>query len=70
VPEIVKADWRIELEGEMADQQTIHEVACVRRMVLHARETAVSFYQNLGYSRFGDQFTEVTIPHWAKEKRL
>jgi ribosomal protein S18 acetylase RimI-like enzyme len=41
-----------------------------RRMVLHARETAVLFYERLGYSRFGDRFAEVTIPHWAMEKPL
>ena len=41
-----------------------------RRMVLHARETAVAFYEKLGYSQFGDRFEEVTIPHWMMEKRL
>jgi GNAT superfamily N-acetyltransferase len=41
-----------------------------RRMILHARETAMVFYERLGYSRVGDQFEEVTIPHWAMEKRL
>lgn len=41
-----------------------------RRMGLHARETAVSFYEKLGYSRTGGRFEEVTIPHWAMEKRL
>jgi ribosomal protein S18 acetylase RimI-like enzyme len=41
-----------------------------RRMILHARETAVAFYEKLGYSTVGDQFEEVTIPHWAMEKRL
>ncbi len=41
-----------------------------RRMVLHARDTAVSFYEKLGYCRFGNEFEEVTIPHWAMEKRL
>ena len=39
-------------------------------MILHARETAVVFYEKLGYSSLGDQFEEVTIPHWAMEKRL
>ncbi|MCY2950439.1 MAG: GNAT family N-acetyltransferase [Planctomycetota bacterium] len=39
-----------------------------RRMVLHARETAVPFYEKLGYSRVGDRFEEVTIPHWAMVK--
>ena len=41
-----------------------------RRMILHARETAVAFYESLGYSRVGDRFVEVTIHHWAMEKRL
>jgi N-acetylglutamate synthase-like GNAT family acetyltransferase len=41
-----------------------------RRMFLHARETAVAFYEKLGYSRIGDRFEEVTIPHWAMEKRF
>ena len=41
-----------------------------RRMILHARETAAAFYENLGYSRIGDRFVEVTIHHWAMEKRL
>ena len=41
-----------------------------RRMILHARETAVAFYEKAGYSRRGDRFEEVSIPHWAMEKRL
>jgi ribosomal protein S18 acetylase RimI-like enzyme len=41
-----------------------------RRMILHARETAVGFYEKLGYSRVGDRFEEVTIAHWAMEKSL
>ena len=40
------------------------------RMVLHARETAVPFYERLGYSRVGQRFEEVTIPHWAMERHL
>ncbi len=41
-----------------------------RRMILHARDTAVPFYERLGYSKVGEQFKEVTIPHWAMEKPL
>ena len=41
-----------------------------RRMILHAREAAVPFYEKAGYSKRGDQFEEVTIPHWAMEKRI
>ncbi len=41
-----------------------------RRITLHSRVTAVVFYEKLGYSRLGEQFEEVTIPHWKMEKRL
>jgi predicted GNAT family N-acyltransferase len=41
-----------------------------QRMTLHARETAVPFYERLGYSTLGDPFHEVTITHWAMAKRL
>lgn len=41
-----------------------------RRMVLHARETAVRFYERLGYRKLGERFVEVTIPHQAMEKLL
>jgi predicted GNAT family N-acyltransferase len=40
------------------------------KIVLHARETAVPFYERLGYAKIGDRFTEITIPHWAMEKPL
>ncbi len=41
-----------------------------RRMVLHARETSVPFYERLGYLRHGQRFEEVTIPHWSMAKTL
>lgn len=41
-----------------------------RRMVLHARETAVPFYLRAGYTVTGDRFEEVTIPHFKMEKEL
>jgi predicted GNAT family N-acyltransferase len=41
-----------------------------RRMSLHARASAVRFYEKLGYSKIGEQFDEVTIPHWAMERLL
>ena len=39
-------------------------------MVLHARETAVGFYEKLGYKTSGDKFIEVTIPHFPMQKEL
>lgn len=41
-----------------------------RRIVLHARETAVPFYLNAGYTVIGDRFEEVTIPHFKMGKEL
>ncbi|MES2479816.1 MAG: GNAT family N-acetyltransferase [Bacteroidota bacterium] len=38
------------------------------RIELHARQNAIGFYQQLGYTVYGDIFTEVTIPHLAMEK--
>jgi predicted GNAT family N-acyltransferase len=41
-----------------------------RKMILHARETAVPFYLKLGYEIVGERFEEVTIPHFRMEKVL
>lgn len=39
-------------------------------MFLHARETAVPFYEKLGYHRVGEPFVEVTLPHWEMMREL
>jgi GNAT superfamily N-acetyltransferase len=39
-------------------------------MVLHARVTAVPFYERLGYQPYGEPFVEVTIPHLAMRMAL
>jgi predicted GNAT family N-acyltransferase len=41
-----------------------------KKLTMHARETAVGFYEKLGYKVAGDRFTEVTIPHFVMEKKL
>jgi len=41
-----------------------------KKLCMHARKTAVGFYQKLGYSISGDEFVEVTIPHYTMEKVL
>jgi len=40
------------------------------RMVMHARKVAVRFYQKCGYTVTGEEFYEVTIPHYEMYKRL
>ncbi|MEO7922759.1 MAG: GNAT family N-acetyltransferase [Chitinophagaceae bacterium] len=37
---------------------------------MHARKNAVGFYEKMGYLVAGDEFHEVTIPHFVMEKRL
>jgi predicted GNAT family N-acyltransferase len=41
-----------------------------KKMIMHARKTAVGFYEKLGYTTTGNEFTEVSIPHFVMEKRL
>ena len=41
-----------------------------KKLCMHARTTAVGFYQKLGYGISGDEFVEVTIPHYIMEKAL
>lgn len=41
-----------------------------KKMTMHARKNAVGFYEKLGYKIVGDEFTEVTIPHFVMEKNL
>lgn len=42
----------------------------VRRIILHARQPAVEFYEQLAYNTVGEPFEEVTIPHRHMEKQL
>ena len=39
-------------------------------VVLNARKSVVGFYEKLGYEKIGEEFTEVTIPHQAMQKKL
>lgn len=40
------------------------------RMVLHAREAVIGFYELLGYQREGERFLEVGIAHFKASKAL
>ncbi|MFC4231296.1 GNAT family N-acetyltransferase [Parasediminibacterium paludis] len=40
------------------------------KLTMHARKTAVGFYEKLGYNICSDEFEEVTVPHYTMEKRL
>ena len=41
-----------------------------KTIFMHARESAVGFYEKLGYQINSDVFKEVNIPHYVMEKSL
>lgn len=41
-----------------------------KKLIMHARKSAAGFYEKLGYSIAGKEYTEVTIPHYNMEKTL
>ena len=41
-----------------------------KKIMMHARKTAIGFYEKLGYKKRGEEFEEVTIPHYVMEKDL
>ena len=41
-----------------------------QRITMHARINAVGFYEKMGYKRIGNEFEEITIPHYVMEKKL
>ena len=41
-----------------------------KTITMHARKSAVGFYEKQGYKRVGEEFVEVTIPHYVMEKVL
>ena len=41
-----------------------------KKIFMHARESAVGFYEKLGYQINSDVFNEVNIPHYVMEKSL
>lgn len=40
------------------------------RIIMHARDTAIGFYEKFGFRVVGDQFNEVNLPHHIMEKDL
>ena len=41
-----------------------------KKISMHARKTAAGFYERLGYQVRGEEFKELTIPHYIMEKSL
>jgi N-acetylglutamate synthase-like GNAT family acetyltransferase len=41
-----------------------------KKLMMHARKTAVGFYEKLGYKVSGHEFIEVSLPHYIMSKKL
>ncbi|MEJ7627339.1 MAG: GNAT family N-acetyltransferase [Ferruginibacter sp.] len=41
-----------------------------KKMIMHARDTAIGFYEKFGYKLKGNSFSEVNLPHHIMEKKL
>ncbi len=41
-----------------------------KKISMHARNTAIGFYEKFGYKIKGEEFYEVTLPHHIMEKKL
>ncbi len=64
------------LQGKGVGRQMLNFAEHIARdlgnstLMMHARNEAVGFYEKLGYKKVGEQFDEVTIPHYRMEKNL
>lgn len=54
----------------MAFAENISRDLGYRRIVMHARKTAIPFFEKLGYKVTSEVFDEITIPHHIMEKEL
>lgn len=54
----------------LAERAARRRIRNIRSIVLHARLTALGFYERLGYRATSEIFTEVTIPHVEMVKDL
>ena len=41
-----------------------------KKITMHARKNAIGFYEKMGYVKVGNEFEEITIPHYLMEKKL
>lgn len=41
-----------------------------KKITMHARKNVVGFYEKMDYRVSGDEFIEITIPHYRMEKKL
>lgn len=67
-------DTKIQKKGLGSTLMQYAETFCslneYNNIVLHARKTAILFYEKLGYTIVGHEFLEVGIPHLKMQKVL
>ena len=54
----------------MSFAETLARDKGYKKLTMHARDTAIGFYERFGYKIKGDEFIEVNVPHHIMEKRL
>ena len=54
----------------MVFAENVARDAGYNKITMHARKSAVGFYEKLGYTICSDEFEEVTVPHYEMEKML
>jgi predicted GNAT family N-acyltransferase len=54
----------------MAFAENISRDRGFKKLIMHARNTAIGFYEKFGYKVKGSEFIEVNIPHHVMEKML
>lgn len=54
----------------MSFAETLARDKGYKKLTMHARDTAIGFYERFGYKIKGDEFIEVNVPHHVMEKRL
>ncbi|MEO6832688.1 MAG: GNAT family N-acetyltransferase [Chitinophagaceae bacterium] len=54
----------------VAEAELLAKKSGAKSLLLHARQTAIPFYEKCGYSATGAAFTEVGIPHLLMKKEL
>lgn len=54
----------------MSFAETISRDRGYRSIIMHARDTAIGFYEKFGYKVKGEPFIEINLPHHIMEKRI
>lgn len=54
----------------MSFAETVARDKGFKKLMMHARDSAIGFYEKFDFKVKGDEFIEVNVPHHVMEKRL